>query len=101
MEEAIIKLNTRNLDRGRERRTMRLREAVTAYQQNRLAREEALRPSNGAMLIGKIFRGHRIRNGPRPAAQAVQAQAQAAGLSPHDLAGAIGSLLTENSSSGL
>ena len=74
-ELALERLRVRMGNRVRERAALRAREDATTFEQQRLAREIELREANAAIMIGKIFRGHRTRAGFK---QALQAQAQAA-----------------------
>ena len=46
-------------NRVREKAAMHARKARTTFEQQRLAREGGLREANAAILLGKIFRGHR------------------------------------------
>ena len=72
-----FKIHLNRAQREWQERAMAAREAITTYQQQKLKREADLRDANAAKMIGKLYRGHRMRSELK---KALQAQARAEGV---------------------
>ena len=91
LENAVrFKINVDRINRNREERAMAMREARTTFEQLRLKRQADLRDANAAIMIGKMYRGHRTRGEFK---KALQAKARAEGVSEAEIVRIVGKAL--------
>ena len=90
-ENAVnFRVNVNRINRERQERAMAAREAITSYQQQKLKREADLRDANAAIMIGKMYRGHRARGEFK---KALQAKARAEGVPEAEIVRIIGKVM--------